>query len=130
MSNMFYGAIKPILQRAGELRKNPTHEELLLWQHLKANNLGVRFKRQHPISMYIADFYCHELKIVIEIDGSVHNLKEVKELDMVREGDIKSFGIKVIRFQNSEIRNNIENVINQLKNIIIELKSNEERKEK
>jgi cyclase len=127
---MFYGAIKPIFQRAEELRKNPTHEELLLWQHLKANNLGVRFKRQHPISMYIADFYCHELKIVIEIDGSVHNLKEVKELDMVREGDIKSFGIKVIRFQNSEIKNNIENVINQLKNIIIELKSNEGRKEK
>ena len=127
---MFYGAIKPIFQRAEELRKNPTHEELLLWQHLKANNLGVRFKRQHPISMYIADFYCHELKIVIEIDGSVHNLKEVKELDMVREGDINSFGIKVIRFQNSEIRNNIENVINQLKNIIIELKSNEGRKEK
>ena len=93
MKNMFYGAIKPIFERAEELRKNPTSSENLLWQYLKADQLGVRFKRQHPIWMYIADFYCHELKLVIEIDGSVHNLKEVKYHDIVREEDICSFGI-------------------------------------
>jgi len=130
MSNMFYGAIKPIFQRAEELRKNPTHEEFLLWQYLKANKMGVRFKRQHPISMYIADFYCHELQIVIEVDGSVHNLKEVKESDAIREDDIKSFGIKVIRFTNSEIRNNIEGVIKELESILNEIRTNEQRKEK
>ncbi|MFI5133704.1 MAG: endonuclease domain-containing protein [Chitinophagales bacterium] len=97
MSNMFYGAAKPIFQRAEELRKKPTQEELLLWQHLKANQLGVRFKRQHPIWMYIADFYCHELKLVIEVDGSIHNLEEIKENDKLREEDIASFGIKIIR---------------------------------
>jgi imidazole glycerol-phosphate synthase subunit HisF len=127
---MFYGAIKPIFQRADELRKNSTHEELLLWQYLKANKMGVRFKRQHPISMYIADFYCHELKIIIEVDGSVHNLKEVKESDAVREDDIKSLGIKVIRFTNAEIRNDVEDVIKKLENIINEIKTNEGRKEK
>jgi cyclase len=52
MSRMFYGAIKPIFQRAEELRKNSTHEELLLWQYLKTNKMGVRYKRQHPISIY------------------------------------------------------------------------------
>jgi imidazole glycerol-phosphate synthase subunit HisF len=56
MANMFYGAIKPIFARAEILRKNPTHEEMLLWQFLKTNQLGVRFKRQHPIWLYIADF--------------------------------------------------------------------------
>ena len=90
MGKMFYGAIKPIFQRAEELRKNPAHEELLLWQHLKSNQLGVRFKRQHPIWMYIADFYCHELKLIIDIDGSIHTVKEVMECDIVREENIVS----------------------------------------
>jgi very-short-patch-repair endonuclease len=70
------------------------------------------------------------LKIVIEIDGSVHNLKEVKELDLIRENDIKSFGIRIIRFKNDEIRNNIENVIDKLKKTINQSKTNEGTKEK
>jgi imidazole glycerol-phosphate synthase subunit HisF len=128
MDNMFYGAIKPIFERAEELRKNPTHEEYLLWRHLKANQLGVRFKRQHPIWMYIADFYSHKLKLVIEVDGSIHNVREVMEHDSVREEDISSFGIKVIRFQNIEVRNEIENVIDRIKKIINEIKANGESK--
>jgi cyclase len=79
--------------------------------------------------MYIADFYCHELRIVVEVDGSIHNLKEVKEFDIIRENDIKSFGIKVIRLTNSEIRNNFEDVIKKLENIINEIKTNDCRKE-
>lgn len=122
MSNMFYGAVKPVFKRAEELRKKPTHEEILLWKHLNANQLGVRFKRQHPIWMYIADFYCHELKLVIEVDGSIHNVKDVMEYDKVREEDIISFGIKVIRFTNIEIKTDIEIVISRIKNIINELK--------
>ncbi|TMI61650.1 MAG: endonuclease domain-containing protein [Bacteroidetes bacterium] len=130
MANMFYGAIKPIFTRAEILRKNPTHEEMLLWQFLKVNQLGVRFKRQHPIWLYIADFYCHELKLVIEIDGSVHNIKEVMENDIIREDDIKSFGIKVVRFKNYEIRNEIENVIEKMKAVINEIKCNARDNEK
>jgi len=130
MANMFYGAIKPIFTRAEILRKNTTHEEMLLWQFLKVNQLGVRFKRQHPIWLYIADFYCHELKLVIEIDGSVHNIKEVMENDIIREDDIKSFGIKVVRFKNYEIRNEIENVIEKMKAVINEIKCNARDNEK
>jgi cyclase len=123
------GAIKPIFERAEELRKNPTFEENLLWQYLKGNQLGVRFKRQHPIWLYIADFYCHEIKLVIEIDGSIHNLKEVKERDIVREDDIVSFGIRVIRFRNSEIRNSIIQVLEKISEVISELRKDGKQNE-
>jgi cyclase len=74
--NMFYGASKLIFQKAEELRKNMTHAELLMWGILKGNQLGVKFRRQHPVSFYIVDFYCHELKLVIEVDGSIHDVDE------------------------------------------------------
>jgi imidazole glycerol-phosphate synthase subunit HisF len=130
MENIFYGAVKPIFARAEELRKNPTEAEKLLWKHLKANRLGVRFKRQHPVWMYIADFYCHELKLVVEVDGSIHSVKEVMENDIIRQEDIISLGIKVIRFTNAEIRTNINNVIERIQCIINELKTNGTNKEK
>ena len=125
MSNMFYGAIKPVFERAEVLRRNPTHFENILWQHKKTNKLSVRFKRQHPIWMYIADLYCHELKLVIEVDGSIHDLIEIKEYDVLREEDIKSFGIKVIRFTNDEIKHNVSGVIERIQNVIKEIRTNE-----
>jgi len=125
MADMFYGAIKPIFIRAEELRKNPTADEKLLWFYLKRKQLGVRFKRQHPIWMYIADFYCHELKLVIEVDGSVHNVTEVLENDHRREEDLSSFGIKVIRFKNSEVKNKIEQVVERIVKVINELKNSQ-----
>jgi cyclase len=124
MGNMFYGAGEIIFKRAEELRKNQTADEKLLWLHLKRNKLGVRFKRQHPIWMYIADFYCHELKLVIEVDGSIHNVKEVMENDMIRQEDIISFGIRIIRFTNKEIKTDIVSVINRIQAIINELQIN------
>ncbi|MBL0069563.1 MAG: endonuclease domain-containing protein [Chitinophagaceae bacterium] len=130
MSDMFYGAIKSIFARAEELRKNQTEDEKLLWQRLKRNQLGVRFKRQHPIWMYIADFYCHELKLVIEVDGSIHNVKEVIENDMIRQEDIVSFGIRVIRFTNIEVRTDIGSVISRIQTIINELQANQKNNEK
>jgi imidazole glycerol-phosphate synthase subunit HisF len=130
MADMFYGAIKPIFARAEELRKNQTEDEKLLWLHLKRGQLGVRFKRQHPIWMYIADFYCHELKLVIEVDGSIHNVKEVIENDMIRQDDIVSFGIRVIRFTNKEVRTDIVSVISRIQTIISELQANQTNNEK
>ena len=124
MGNMFYGAESVIFKRAEELRKNQTAGEKLLWLHLKRNKLGVRFKRQHPIWMYIADFYCHELKLVIEVDGSIHNVKEVRENDIIRQEDILSFGIKVIRFSNKEINTDIVSVLDRIQCIINEIRNN------
>ena len=130
MANMFYGATQAIFRRAEELRKNQTEDEKLLWVYLKSKQLGVRFKRQHPIWMYIADFYCHEIKLVIEIDGSVHKIKEVIENDIIRQEDITSFGIKVIRFTNQEIRTNVTGVIERIQNVINEIKNNPLNNEK
>jgi cyclase len=130
MGNMFYGAGEIIFKRAEELRKNQTADEKLLWLHLKRNKLGVRFKRQHPIWMYIADFYCHELKLVIEVDGSIHTVKEVMENDMIRQEDIISFGIRVVRFTNREIKTDIVSVINRIQAIINELQINQTNNEK
>lgn len=127
---MYYGATHPIFKRAEELRKNQTENEKLLWLYIKSNQLGVRFKRQHPIWMYIADFYCHELKLVIELDGSVHLQKAVMENDKIREEDLKSFGIIVIRFTNRELRNEINIVIDKIKKVIKDIKENGRQNEK
>jgi imidazole glycerol-phosphate synthase subunit HisF len=123
MENMFYGAGEIIFKRAEELRKNQTADEKLLWLQLKRSKLGVRFKRQHPIWMYIADFYCQELKLVIEVDGSIHNINEIMENDVIRQENIISFGIKVIRFTNKEIRTDIVHVIERIQCIITEIKT-------
>lgn len=66
---MHSGAAKPLYQMARELRNNATHAETILWGYLKTKPLGFKFRRQHPYSIYILDFYCHSLKLVIEVDG-------------------------------------------------------------
>ena len=110
---MFYGA-KPItFERAKELRLNPTAAEQVLWEILRNKKmLGLRFKHQHPINIFIADFYCHTLKLVIEVDGGIHNTEENKEYDNNRTAEFKNYGITVLRFTNDEVLNNIEMVRN------------------
>ena len=76
--NMFFGAVPEIFEFAKRNRANPTPAEEYLWNFLCKNQLNnLRFKRQHPIGNYIADFYCHSAKLVIELDGSIHKLEEV-----------------------------------------------------
>ena len=119
--NMHYGASKLIFQRAEELRKFCTHEEEIIWGYLKGNQSGVKFRRQHPLSNYIADFYCHALKLVIEIDGSVHNKEEVKKNDELRQTHIEALGIKVIRFKNYEVINKPEKILQVINKTIKQL---------
>ncbi len=123
--NMHYGASKLIFQKAEELRKFPTHEEEIVWGYLSKNQLGLKFRRQHPIWNYIADFYCHSLKLVVEIDGGIHNREDVKINDSERQSHIESFGISVLRFTNDEVRRNMQMVINSLLHKMNELKNNE-----
>ena len=108
---MHYGASELIFKRAEELRKFPTHAEVVIWGHLKGNSLHVKFRRQHPLFLYIADFYCHSLKLVIEVDGSIHNKNEHKINDAIRQGHIESFGIAVIRVKNEEVLLRPEHVL-------------------
>jgi MurNAc alpha-1-phosphate uridylyltransferase len=126
-TNMHYGASHLIFKRAEELRKFTTHEEEIVWGYLKGNQLGVKFRRQHPVLFYIADFYCHTLKLVIEIDGSVHNKKDVKITDAIRQKKIEDLGIKVIRFTNQQVKNSPENILEKIIEKITELKTSKEQ---
>ncbi|MFN2456782.1 MAG: endonuclease domain-containing protein [Chitinophagaceae bacterium] len=107
---MHAGALKYLYQRARELRNTETHAEEILWNHLRLHPKGHKFRRQHPYSIFILDFYCHKL-LVIEVDGSVHGNPEVKLADKERESLLEKDGLKVIRFSNEIIINQLEAVI-------------------
>jgi very-short-patch-repair endonuclease len=95
---------------AKTLRKNNTDVERLLWEHLKARQLeGVKFRRQQPIGRYIVDFVSFEKNIVIEIDGGQHSVG--KDRDEERDNWLGVQGFKVLRFWNNEIIQNIEGVL-------------------
>jgi acetylglutamate kinase len=123
--NMFYGANPMLFTLADELRSRMTLAEEILWNVIKINKWHLKFRRQHPISIYIADFYCHNVKLVVELDGGYHENKDVKIYDEVREVAIKEFGITVLRFKNEEVINNLETVLNTIDKTITDLKNKE-----
>lgn len=96
---------------ARKLRKQGILSEVLLWKQIKNKTLGVEFHRQVPIDNYIVDFYCHELMLAIEIDGSSHNIEDVIQNDENRQQKLESMGVKFIRFDDSEVLKNISEVI-------------------
>ncbi|MBY5950861.1 endonuclease domain-containing protein [Algoriphagus marincola] len=113
--NLFYGASPEIHKRARELRKQMTPAEKVLWNFLKNKSLeGFKFRRQHPIDKYIVDFYCHQKKLVIEVDGSIHDQLDQKEYDSGRTSVLEEFGLKVIRFRNEEVLDNFQSVIGRI----------------
>jgi len=121
--NMHYGATADIFQTAAILRRDMTSAEIELWEKLKANQLdGLKFRRQHPISRYIVDFYCHKHKLVIELDGGIHLKKEVAKHDMEREIELKKLGLTVIRFKNEDIFNKMDTVLEKIRTIIKEVR--------
>lgn len=115
---MFYGAKPKLFEKAKQLRNNMTYSEFILWDELKQNKLGVRFKAQHPIKNYIVDFYCHKVKLVIEIDGSIHDLEENIEYDKGRTFELEQLGLKVIRFTNDEVNYDLKKVVEEIKKYI------------
>ena len=92
-------------------RNHPTEAEALLWEYLKADSLGVTFKRQHIIGDYIADFVCLSHKLVIELDGGYHQLGPQQTSDAQRMQWLETKGYRVIRFTNQELFNNINKVL-------------------
>ena len=107
--------------KARYLRKEETKAEKILWQKLRNSNIGIKFRRQYPIDMYILDFYAPKIKLSIELDGSIHNLKETREYDTERTIYLKSKYIYELRFWNSEIENNLTTTLNIIKKKIKEL---------
>jgi len=111
-AEFFYGATPEIFLRAAELRRNMTGAEKFLWEELRNKRLsGLTFRRQRPINQFIADFFCHKAKLVIEIDGSIHDIDEYKIKDKGREDEFEKFGIKTIRFTNEDVFQNMRKVI-------------------
>ncbi|MDD3302895.1 MAG: endonuclease domain-containing protein [Candidatus Gracilibacteria bacterium] len=97
------------------LRINQTKPEEVFWNKVRNKQFfGLKFRRQYSLGRYILDFYCHSLKICIELDGDSHYGEESIEYDEIRTEFLKSAGIKVIRFTNKEIMNNIEGVLESL----------------
>jgi very-short-patch-repair endonuclease len=117
--NLHKGAIGKLFEYSRELRQVSTEAEKLLWTELRNRKLnGLKFRRQHPIDKYIADFYCHEKKLVIVLVGSVLDKKENKEYVEARTTEFAVLKIIVIRFRNDEVENNIDKVLKKIIQII------------
>jgi cyclase len=115
---MFFGATPPIFQRAKELRNHLTYAEIVLWNYLRTHPQGYKFRRQHPIGNFIADFYCHRLKLIIEVDGSIHDKESIKEADEEKQQILEAAGIKVMRFRNEEVLKEKDKIIRKINNWI------------
>jgi acetylglutamate kinase len=121
--NMFYGAGPLIFKKAEELRKNMTSAEKIIWQHIHINEWKLKFRRQHPVSNFIVDFYCHAIKLVIEIDGDIHEKEDVKKNDILREKTLTNLGLKVLRFNNEEIYKRSKDVFKKIDETITMLRN-------
>ncbi len=113
MDNKYVHNNSVLKDRRKELRKNATPQEKFLWFHLKSKKLGVKFLRQHSIGPYIADFYCPQNKLIIEIDGSQHT--ENQEYDYERNRYLEAQGYIILRFWNNEVSSNVLNVLVKVK---------------
>ena len=103
-------ADRVIRTRAREFRRDPTEAEGLLWQKLRGRQLaGLKFRRQHPVKGYVADFYCAAAKLIVEVDGPAH--QEQEERDRDRTWVLESFGYRVIRFSNDAVHSDLTEVL-------------------
>ena len=104
---------------ARQLRKNSTLPEVLLWQKIKQRAYGVQFHRQVPMLNYITDFYCHEIGLAIEIDGSSHDHSFL--YDAKRQGELEAYGVTFLRFSNEEVKKNMFSVLLVIEDKVKEL---------
>jgi len=114
MKNPYISYNPKLVEKARENRRNQTTAEKKMWSILQNRQLeNYKFLRQKPLNNFIADFYCAELMLVIEVDGDSH-IKQ-REYDMLRSEKLEEYGIKVIRYQNNEIMSNLDSVYKDLK---------------
>ena len=111
---LFSGADKLLFEKASMLRRQQTFAEELLWNYLRTKPFGFKFRRQHPFSSFILDFYCHQLQLAIEVDGLIHEREEVKQNDEIRQKQLEQSGLKFLRFTNDEIKMQADSVIHKI----------------
>lgn len=113
---------------AKEMRKTPTEAEELLWQNLRNRQTGYKFRRQHPIENYIADFVCLDVWLIVEVDGGYHTSIEQKENDSNRDTFLKELGFTTLRFSNEEVLHNLNIVIKTITDTCNSLKETSSKK--
>jgi very-short-patch-repair endonuclease len=110
--NLTWDAKPAIFENAKTLRKTMTDAEELLWKHLRNKQLnGFKFRRQHPVDIFIADFYCHAKKLIIELDGGIHDLTEQHDYDEGRTLLLEEKGFTILRFNNEVLEYEQEKVL-------------------
>nr|WP_206071272.1 endonuclease domain-containing protein [Nonlabens sp. Ci31] len=114
ISGMHDGATPSVFRNAAKLRDSMTEAELKLWEYLKTKPLGFKVRRQHPIAGFILDFYCHKLRLSIEIDGGYHLKSEQRIKDKERRIYLEKLGISEIRFTNHQVLKEYEKVIHDV----------------
>ena len=125
---MFEGASFLLFEKARQLRNRMTGAEETLWMHLRNGINGCKFRRQHPIGTYITDFFCYKLKLIVEVDGSIHDIGDIRENDITRQTDLEKMGYTIIRFSDGEIYKQINIVlakISETVNHISKIKTSE-----
>lgn len=106
------------LQQAKELRREPTHEEELVWEQVRRNGLSHRhYRRQQLIDGFIVDYYCHSARLIVEIDGGIH--EHEREYDAAREAVLTARGLRVIRFRNAEVREDLDAVVDRIRDEVL-----------
>ena len=114
-----------LLEKARQMRKNPTEAESVLWGYLAGNRMGDHFRRQHPVFGYIPDFICINKKLIIEVDGGYHFEGEQPEMDAERTRYLNEIGYTVLRFTNEEVLHDIDNVLEEISDALEEYKTNQ-----
>jgi very-short-patch-repair endonuclease len=114
-SETTHSFLPAVLQRSRDFRHPLTPPEAKVWHGVRNRQLGFKFRRQHPIGRFIADFYCAEARLVIEIDGDIHGQLSQEEHDRARDAWLVERGYKVIRFQAGEVGRNLEGVLEAIR---------------
>lgn len=116
---MYYGALTRNFEYAKQNRVNSTPAESALWEELRNKKLkGYKFRRQHPVGVFILDFYCHTAKLAIEIDGEYHLEQEQQIYDRARTELLNQAGIQELRFTNQDILTNLPSVLGSIIQIL------------
>ena len=118
-AHLHLGSKSQTFEHAKKLRHGSTDAEKKLWSLLRNRQLkGKKFRRQHALADYIADFYCHECKLVIELDGNYHKEQEAKQYDEARSLLLNEYKITVLRFWNAEVINETEKVLRKIESLL------------
>ena len=120
----YYKTANPLVydllkNNAKRMRRGQTEAESFLWSYIRANQLGIHFRRQHPIGDFIADFICIDQRLIIEVDGNIHNKPEQQEWDKQRTAFLESQDYRVVRFSNEQVLHDIDKVLAHIKSYII-----------